>query len=232
MKKNIRQNIIKSIKWVGYCILIFLVVLSFVVFILPMFQHSEEKTTGVDSISIFIMKSGVHTDFIVPVHHKIQDWDKLFPYENNKVVDTSFHWIAIGVGDKQFFLSTPTFADLTFSTAIRSIFGMNGAALHACYHYKIPKDRPVVKMRLDEKQYTRLCRYIRSAVSYRHGKPELLYSSVEGTTFNYDRYYGSKRSYSFVNNCNAWVNSGLKASGQRACFWTVLADGIFRHYGK
>jgi uncharacterized protein (TIGR02117 family) len=232
MKKNFRNILIKSSKLFGYCIIIFLIVLSFVVFILPMFRHREEKTTGLGSISIFIMKSGVHTDFIVPVHHKIQDWDRLFPYENNKVVDTSFHWIALGVGDKQFFLSTPTFADLTFSTAIRSVFGMNGAALHASYHYKIPENRPVVKMKLSEKQYRLLCQYICSAVKYKNGKPELLHSYVEGTTFSYDRYYGSVRSYSFVNNCNAWINSGLKAAGQRACFWTVLAEGIFRHYGK
>ncbi|MEY4602760.1 MAG: hypothetical protein RIT43_52 [Bacteroidota bacterium] len=232
MNKNLRSKIKSALKITGFSLLTFILVLSVVVFIFPMFKHREETRTGVHTVSVYIMKSGVHTDFIVPVHHKIQDWDKLFPYENNKVVDTSFHWLAIGVGDKQFFLSTPTFADLTFSTAIRSVFGMNGAAMHASYHYEIPKDRPVVKLRVTEKQYSRLCGYIRSAINYKHGKPELLYSNVKGTTFSYDRYYGSRRSYSFVNNCNAWVNSGLKVAGQRACFWTVLAEGIFRHYGK
>jgi uncharacterized protein (TIGR02117 family) len=156
----------------------------------------------------------------------------LFPYENNKVYDTTFHWIGIGMGDKRFFLTTPSFNDLTLSTAFRGAFGLSGAAIHAYYHYEIPIDRPTIKLKITENQYRRLCRYIKRTIRFKNNKPVLLESTVEGTTFDYDRYYDAKGAYSVLNTCNSWVNEGLKSSGQRGCYWTAFAGGIFYQYGK
>jgi uncharacterized protein (TIGR02117 family) len=156
----------------------------------------------------------------------------LFPYENNKVYDTTFHWIGIGMGDKRFFLTTPSFNDLTLSTAFRGAFGLSGAAIHAYYHYEIPIDRPTIKLKITENQYRRLCRYIKRTIRFKNSKPVLLESTVEGTTFDYDRYYDAKGAYSVLNTCNSWVNEGLKSAGQRGCYWTAFAGGIFYQYGK
>jgi Gpi18-like mannosyltransferase len=105
----------------GLGILMTLMVLSYFIlcFVLALIPVEKEITTEPKKVTIYFMQSGVHTDFIVPVHHKVQHWDDLFPYENNKVYDTTFHWIGLGMGDKRFFLTTPTFNDLTLSTAFR-----------------------------------------------------------------------------------------------------------------
>ncbi|MCF8220661.1 MAG: DUF2459 domain-containing protein [Cryomorphaceae bacterium] len=200
--------------------------------ILALIPVEKELTKAPKTVTIYFMQSGVHTDFILPVHHKIQQWDALFPYENNNVYDTTFHWIGIGMGDKRFFLTTPTFNDLTFSTAFRGAFGLSGAAIHANYHYEIPHDRPVIRLKITENQYNRLCRYIKQTLRFNKGKPILLESKVEGTTFDYDRYYDAKGTYSVVNTCNSWINEGLKVGGQRGCYWTAFAGGIFFQYGK
>ncbi len=200
--------------------------------ILALIPVEKEHNKAPKTVTIYFMQSGVHTDFILPVHHKIQKWDALFPYENNNVYDTTFHWIGIGMGDKRFFLTTPTFNDLTFSTAFRGAFGLSGAAIHANYHYEIPHDRPVIRLKITENQYNRLCRYIKQTLRFNKGKPILLESKVEGTTFDYDRYYDAKGTYSLLNTCNSWINEGLKVSGQRGCYWTAFAGGIFFQYGK
>jgi len=211
-----------------------LIILSYfaLCLILALIPVEKEKTQEPTLVSIYFMQSGVHTDIIVPVHHKIQNWDALFPYENNKVYDTTFHWIGIGMGDKRFFLTTPTFNDLTLSTAFRGAFGLSGAAIHAYYHYEIPNDRPIIKLKITENQYKRLCRYIKQTLRFKNDKPILLESKVEGTTFDYDRYYDANGNYSVVNTCNSWVNEGLKSAGQRGCYWTAFAGGIFYQYGK
>jgi uncharacterized protein (TIGR02117 family) len=214
--------------------LVGLIVVSFFLLcvFLALIPVEKEKTEEPKLVTIYFMQSGVHTDIIVPVHHKIQNWDALFPYENNKVYDTTFHWIGIGMGDKRFFLTTPSFSDLTLSTAFRGAFGLSGAAIHAYYHYEIPSDRPTIKLRITEKQYKRLCTYIKRTVKFKHNKPVLLHSNVKGTTFDYDRYYDAKGAYSVLNTCNSWVNEGLKSAGQRGCYWTAFAGGIFYQYGK
>jgi uncharacterized protein (TIGR02117 family) len=217
-----------SVSLVGLIVVSFFLLCVF----LALIPVEKEKTEEPKLVSIYFMQSGVHTDLILPVHHKIQNWDALFPYENNKVYDTTFHWIGIGMGDKRFFLTTPSFNDLTLSTAFRGAFGLSGAAIHAYYHYEIPIDRPTIKLKITENQYRRLCRYIKRTIRFKNNKPVLLESTVEGTTFDYDRYYDAKGAYSVLNTCNSWVNEGLKSSGQRGCYWTAFAGGIFYQYGK
>jgi uncharacterized protein (TIGR02117 family) len=217
-----------SVSLVGLIVVSFFLLCVF----LALIPVEKEKTEEPKLVSIYFMQSGVHTDLILPVHHKIQNWDALFPYENNKVYDTTFNWIGIGMGDKRFFLTTPSFNDLTLSTAFRGAFGLSGAAIHAYYHYEIPIDRPTIKLKITENQYRRLCRYIKRTIRFKNNKPVLLESTVEGTTFDYDRYYDAKGAYSVLNTCNSWVNEGLKSSGQRGCYWTAFAGGIFYQYGK
>ena len=178
--------------------LVGLIVVSFFLLcvFLALIPVEKEKTEEPKLVTIYFMQSGVHTDIIVPVHHKIQNWDALFPYENNKVYDTTFHWIGIGMGDKRFFLTTPSFSDLTLSTAFRGAFGLSGAAIHAYYHYEIPSDRPIIKLKITKNQYRRLCGYIKRTIRFKNNKPVLLESTVKGTTFDYDRYYDAKGAYS------------------------------------
>ncbi len=226
------KKILRGFKLAFYYLGLIIFSYFFLCFVLALIPVSEETTNKPKTVTIYLMQSGVHTDLIVPVHHNSQRWDAFFPYENNKVYDTTFHWIGIGMGDKHFFLTTPTFNDLTLNTAFRGAFGLSGAAIHAYYHYEIPTNRPVVQLALTENQYERLCRYILRTVKFKNEKPILLHSKVEGTTFDYDRYYDANGSYNVFNTCNSWVNEGLKEAGQKGAYWTAFAGGIFFQYGK
>jgi len=199
--------------------------------ILPAIPQAQEKTNEERLITVYLFKGGVHTDFLVPVVTPIEDWSSLFPYSNNRIVDTTFRWIRIGFGDKAFLTQCPTWGDLTFSMAIKAMSGGNGAAIRAYYEYEIPRDRTTARLSLTLKQYKRLCAYIKKSLMIHDGKPIVL-SSLEGTTFDYDRYYAAYGSYSLAHTCNTWINDGLKESGQKACYWTALAEGLFYQYGR
>jgi hypothetical protein len=213
-------------------LLLLLLSYLFLCVVLPLIPRESKKTIAKKEVEIYFMKSGVHTDFLVPVHHPVQNWDAVFPYENNKIIDTTFHYLAIGWGDKEFYLNTPTWGDLTVATAVKAASGMSGSAVHAYYYYEIPSDRPVVKLKLTQLQYTQLCKYIKTTLRYKNHKPIFLKPRVAGTTFDYDSYYDAKGSYSILTTCNTWINSGLMASGQKACYWTAFSEGILYQYGK
>ncbi len=36
----------------------------------------------------------------------------------------------------------------------------------------------------------------------------------------------------YLKTCNTWTNNALKASEQRACAWTIFANGIFYQLNK
>jgi uncharacterized protein (TIGR02117 family) len=180
---------------------------------------------------VYLLKSGPHTDFLVQVHTDVHDWSDDFPYSNNANPDTSLSWLAIGWGDKDFYLNTPTWGDLTVRTAVAAATGMGTAGIHASYYYEVPTDRPIVKLLLSRNQYMRLCAYISNTlIADETGKRVLLHPQKQGVNFSHDRYYDAHGTYSMIHTCNTWVNNGLKVSGQRACLWTGFAEGIFYHY--
>ena len=182
---------------------------------------------------VYLLKSGPHTDFLVRVKTDVHDWSIDFPYANNVNPDTSLPWLAIGWGDKNFYMNTPTWADLTVRTAVAAATGLGTAGIHASYYYTVPSDRPLVSLQLTRNQYMRLCAYVqRTLMADEQGRRIMLQPLMAGVNFDHDRYYDAHGRYSMIHTCNTWINNGLKASGQRACLWTGFAEGIFYQYDK
>ena len=61
------------------------------------------------------------------------DWSQKFLYEDTVAKDSTLRYIAIGWGDKGFYLDTPTWADLKFSTAFKAAFWLGNSAIHTTF---------------------------------------------------------------------------------------------------
>jgi uncharacterized protein (TIGR02117 family) len=179
------------------------------------------------------MKSGVHTDFVVPIKNDIVDWTTYFPRENTGFKDTTTKLIAIGWGDKDFYMNTPEWADLTVKTALSAMTGLGSSAIHATYHYNILNDRPIVQLYLSRKQYKELAEYIQTQlVRTKDHRTVYLPAKNKKVVSGNDAFYAAHNRYSMLLTCNSWINRGLKACHKRACLWTPFAGGIFYQYGK
>jgi uncharacterized protein (TIGR02117 family) len=219
----------------GYSLTIFgsLLVLYFI----AAFVLSHLTVEGINNknagIKIYLMKSGVHTDFVVPIQHSIKDWRKEFPVANTGFKDSTTKLVSIGWGDQHFYMNTPEWADLTLQTAVTAPLGLGPSALHATYYYEVLDDRPVIALHLSDKQYQQLVHYIeRTLVRDANGKSIYIQATMPGVVSGNDAYYKAKGSYSLFRTCNSWINNGLKACQQKACYWTPFAGGIFYQYGK
>lgn len=58
-------------------------------------------------------------------------------FSQTKGKNTDFNYIAFGWGDKGFYLDTPTWADLKFSTAFKAAFWMGQSAMHTTYYREV-----------------------------------------------------------------------------------------------
>ena len=110
----------KIIRWIQNAIITFisLVVLYFLLAVLLTIipTNSNYKPPG-KGISIYLISNKVHTDFVLPVNTQQKDWQKVFPDTTFGIVDSSFKYISFGWGDKDFYLNTPTWADLKWNIA-------------------------------------------------------------------------------------------------------------------
>ena len=181
-------------------------------------------------VEVFLHTNGVHTDIVVPIQNDQLDWSQQLPFSNIPSGDTTLRYIAFGWGDKGFYLDTPTWADLKFSTAFVAAFWLGSSAMHATYLHAMPPGPDTVPLRLTRAQYAQLVAYIQGSFRYdAAGRAQHIKGHSYGPN---DAFYEAHRVYSFVYTCNTWTNNALKACGQRACLWTPSDKGIFYQYGK
>lgn len=189
----------------------------------------DAEPATAQTIDIYILTNGVHTDVVVPVKNEQIDWSKEVKFENTISKDTTAKLIAFGWGDKGFYLNTPTWADLKFSTAFKAAFALSTSAIHATYHKDVIESSSCKKIMISKEQYMRLIAYIQN--SFKKDAHEHVINIK--TNANYgetDAFYEANRRYNLFFTCNTWANNALKACGQRACLWTPMDKPIFAKY--
>ena len=191
---------------------------------------AKAQPNAAPDVPVFLHTNGVHTDIVVPVKTTQMDWSQLLPYSNIPSGDNTLQYIAFGWGDKGFYLDTPTWADLKFSTAFVAAFWLGSSAVHATYLHALPPGPDTVPLHLSHEEYARLIAYIQTSLRYdAAGRAQ----HIKGHSYGQDdAFYEARRVYSFLYTCNTWTNDGLKASGQRACLWTPSDKGILYQYGR
>lgn len=197
-------------------------------FLFSIWTVKKEATTSND-VAFYILTNGDHTDIVVPVKNGITDWSREISYENTINGDTTGKYLAIGWGDKGFYLSTPTWADLKFSTAFKAAFALSTSAIHATYYQAMPESNDCKKIMISNKQYKRLVAFVDSSFR-RDTKGKVINIKTNANYDKNDAFYEAERKYNMFYTCNTWANNALKASGQTACVWTPFDRGIFYHY--
>ena len=208
----------------------FIAVYAGVALVIPRIPVAKADLNAPADVAVYLHTNGVHTDIVLPVVSPEFDWRPLLPYANLPSQDSSLPYVGFGWGDKGFYLDTPTWADLKFSTAFVAAFWLGSSAMHATYLHAMPPGPDTVPLRLTRAQYAQLVAYIQGSFRYdAAGRAQHIKGHSYGPN---DAFYEAHRVYSFVYTCNTWTNNALKACGQRACLWTPSDKGIFYQYGK
>lgn len=157
------------------------------------------------------------------------DWSKEIKFANTQSNDSTLPFLALGWGDKGFYLETPTWADLKFKTAFRAAFGLSTTAIHATYYRSMTESESCKKMWISRDQYGRLIDFITNSLQ-KDGNGHAIYIKTNANYGNTDAFYEANGRYSLFWTCNSWTNEGLKVSGQKACLWTAFDKGILEKY--
>ncbi len=225
---SIKSVVIVLLKVTGILIGIILIY-ALLGYLLPFIEVSEKDDGEAKEIPIYIYTNGVHTDIVMPVKNDIHDWSSKISFSDTKSGKTDYQFVGIGWGDKGFYLDTPTWADLKFSTAFKAAFWMSESAMHCSFYRSMTEAADCKKIMVSRSQYRKLIDF----VDAKFDKDDLGNYILIPTNAVYgdnDAFYDAKGRYSFLNTCNTWANDALKAAGQKAAFWTPSDYGIFLHY--
>lgn len=199
-----------------------------IAYVLSSIKVDREADDGND-VQIYILSNGVHTDIVVPAKNEQFDWTSLVKYQHTLGKDSSANWLAMGWGDKGFYLQTPTWAELKASVAFKAAFGLSSSAIHATYYKRLTQSELCRPIYISKKQYERLVQHILGSFD-RDATGSLQHIVTDAVYGNSDAFYEAAGSYSLFTTCNTWANNVLKVSGQKACLWTAFDTPIFSKY--
>lgn len=183
------------------------------------------EPAGKDGVTIFVRTNGVHTWIVMPKVTAEMDWRPFAPPEHLR--DPRYghgDHVAIGYGNREFYLNTPTWADLTPGIALSAAAGLGPGLVHVDHaHDPQPTDwqRP---LRISRDQYRRLARSIRG--SFRldgQGRPIPLLGRGYR---DWDMFYEAEGGYDMFRTCNEWTGRQLRAAGIRTGLWTPFSQSI------
>ena len=218
--------------WSLISIVLFFCLYFLLAFVLGKQESSRSISYRTKKYNVLILSNGVHTDIVMPVTNKLVNWKYFFPVNNTRSKKSHNQWIAFGWGDKGFYLNTPTWEDLTFSTAFKATTGMSSSALHVTYRDSVKIDSSnCISLKLTEKEYKKLRNFIfKSFKKTKNNKA--LYIPTNAVYGDNDAFYESTGTYHLFYTCNTWTNDALKSCNQKACVWTPFESGIFGLYNN
>lgn len=218
--------IILKIVGIGLGIVVLYVLLGY---LLPFIEVSAKDDGQKKEIPVYIYTNGVHTDIVMPVKNDLHDWSSKIPFTNIKSKQTDYNYVGIGWGDKGFYLDTPTWADLKFSTAFKAAFWLSSSAMHCTFYKTMTEASDCKKIMISRNQYQDLVKFVESKFD-KDQNGNFILVPTNAVYGNNDAFYDAQGRYSFLYTCNTWANDALKAAGQKAAFWTPSDYGIFLHY--
>lgn len=223
------KTIKKIFKYLGVFILV-LIFYGLLVTLLSFIPVNNDFRTLIPPkpIEIYILSNGVHTDIVVPAKNEYYDWTKQIKFEHTKSKDSTATYLAMGWGDRGFYLETPTWADLKVSTALKATTGLSSSALHTTFYKAMKEDKYCKKIQINSDEYKKLILFINDSFETKSGSTiKIETDAVYGKN---DTFYEAKGSYSMFYTCNSWANQALKSANQKAALHTLTDSGIFRHY--
>lgn len=180
-------------------------------------------------ILIFVRTNGVHADIVLPASAGGVDLYRLVPPADIRDPGRAGGWVAFGWGQREFYLETPRWADLTVRNAVRSVLG--GDALVHVEHLGQPSISPAARpIRLGPQAYRRL---VASMVRYFVLDQARRTIPLRGRGYGpNDIFYEARGRYSALQTSNQWTADRLAEAGVEIGVWTPFAQGIlwrFRH---
>jgi uncharacterized protein (TIGR02117 family) len=196
--------------------------LAVLVGLIPVNNDFEPTQGGVE---IMVTSTAIHADLVLPIRNETMDWSQhLLPSDFTGDVKGATH-VAFGWGNKEFYVDTPTWGDVTAGVLFRALCWPSATCMHVSM--LDVKDIPTGarKTTISREQYRRLVEHVLG--NFRKGA-DGRFLRIEGGAYDTnDAFYHADGSYHAFNTCNCWVGRGLKVAGVRTGWFTPLPKTVF-----
>lgn len=180
-------------------------------------------------IPVFVSSNAVHADLIVPARATGVDWYALLPPAGVPDPASAAGWIAIGWGQRDFYLKTRNWSDLTLGVAAKAMLG-GEALLHVEHRSRPGPSASTRPLHLSPDGYRRMARAIaRSFVSDGEGRA----IPLPGSGYKDDDvFYEARGTYHAFTTSNQWTANRVADAGATIGVWTPFAQSLMWRFDE
>jgi uncharacterized protein (TIGR02117 family) len=219
LRRRIARGLLRSCQFV-----LLLLALYFLVALVGLIPVNNDFQPTADGVEITVTSSEIHADFVLPIRNETVDWSQHFPASDFAEDVSGATRVAIGWGNKEFYLETPTWGDLKAGTVVRALFWPSASCMHVYLKEGDAVPANARKTRISHEQYRLLVEYIRA--KFRRDEAGR-FLCIKGRGYGYnDAFYEAHGSYHAFSTCNCWVGGGLKGAGVRTGWFTPLPKTV------
>lgn len=179
-------------------------------------------------LDVCVANRGIHSDIIVPTTNYIFDWHKYISVDRIGGIDNAhdYKYLSFGWGDRDFYMTTPSLADLNLSTTFRALFLPTPSVIHVQGYQLIPDYLEVKCIKVNQKDYLKLMEFIQATFQHDAQGREIRLGNAHTANAGF---YAAVGSYSILRNCNTWTAEGLRKANVNTPLWDGLPAGIMLH---
>ncbi len=179
-----------------------------------------------DGIEIFLVSNAVHSDIVMPIVTEVIDWREWLDVADFPGDARGATHVAIGWGDRGFFLETRTWNDLKATTAINALLWPSSTCLHVVYLRQADLDESHRSLSISGEQYQSLVDFVKVSFVCDDDRP----IAIAGEAYTWcDGFYEAKGSYHCFNTCNCWVANALEAAGICVPWFAPMPKTVFMY---
>jgi uncharacterized protein (TIGR02117 family) len=187
---------------------------------IPRNRGWQEARAG--GVVIGLETNGVHTALVLPVVTPAKDWRTDFPLSDLARPGRPYTHVSVSWGEREVFLDTPTWWDLSPRTVLRVLTRGGEGLAHVAYYVRPAASDDLRPLRLTDAQYARL---VASIEAHLPAERPLRRHPGYGVS---DVFYEAGGSYTAVNTCNQWTANRLADAGVRTGRWVPIAGGVMK----
>ena len=175
-----------------------------------------------EGITIYVASNDVHADIIVPVETSIIDWRRHFPNSQFQADIRHMSHLAVGWGDRGFYLDTPRWKDLKVRTAVNAMLLPSQTVMHVQYFGRPKTNSSCKSIKISTAAYAKLVDFIQQSFA----EPTESRRRIDFSYTAWDAFYAARGRYHLFNTCNCWVGRALKRIGVTTPWFAPLPNTV------
>ncbi|MBE9229089.1 DUF2459 domain-containing protein [Phormidium sp. LEGE 05292] len=180
--------------------------------------------------SVCVINDGMHTNIVLPVSNNLVDWREFINISTmGKDTTANYKYLTFGWGDRDFYIQTPTFAELNLVTAFKALFLPTPSTILVQGFSHIPQNRETKCVKVTKTNYLQLTQFIQNTFELNLQNQPI---RIADGHLSSSGFYAAKGSYSIVRTCNNWTAEALRKANVDTPLWAGLSSAVMLHFRR